>query len=87
MGLLLIHISTALFSLVMASVAVVVPSRPKLHLAYGLTAATLVSGSYLAYSSHAPLVQACMSGLVYLVIALSLSIAAHVRLVRQTASA
>jgi hypothetical protein len=78
--LLLIHISLALLSLVSATVALAVPSLRKIRLNYALAAGTLVSGTYLVMSAHAPLVSACSSGLVYVGFVAAMTMAAYRRL-------
>lgn len=81
--MLLLHISIALFSLVWTAVTWFAPSQTKLKTAYGLTAATLASGTYLVISLHQPLVHACMSGLLYLGVSLTGIVADSRKLARQ----
>jgi len=78
--LLLIHISLALMSLVVATSALKAPSLRKIRLNYGLAAGTLASGTYLVFTSHAPLASSCTSGLLYLGFAIGMTYAAHQRL-------
>jgi hypothetical protein len=63
--MLLFHILIALSSLAYATYAVVAPSQTKLNGTYGLLAATLVTGTYLAVSSPVHILQTCMTGLAY----------------------
>jgi hypothetical protein len=63
---LISHIVIALGSIVYATYLLVQPSQTKLNVTYYLVGATLASGTYLVVSQSANLVQACMSGLVYL---------------------
>lgn len=65
---LVIHILIALASIVASGWAFLVPSKAKLRTSYTLVAATLASGTYLVLSTHTPLTQACLTGLIYLAI-------------------
>jgi hypothetical protein len=78
--LLITHISIAILSLLATSYTFFVPSRAKLHTSYGLTAATIISGTYLVISTHSPLLSSCVTGLVYLGIVTAGLIAAHRKL-------
>ena len=78
--LLLIHVALALSSLAVATSALVAPSRFKIRTNYFLAAATLISGTFLVLQAHAPLVSACMSGLVYVSFVLAMTYAARRRL-------
>jgi hypothetical protein len=64
--ILLIHIVAALSSLVYATVLFMRPYRRGFYVNYGLITLTLVSGTYLVITTHAQLMQACGSGLAYL---------------------
>lgn len=64
--ILLIHISSALASLVLTTLLYVRPSQRKLFASYALTAGTLLSGTYIVASTNAHLLQACTTGLLYL---------------------
>lgn len=64
--LVILHVLSALISLVASTYLYFFPSRAKLFAVYGLATLTLVSGTYLAWSTKAHLAQACLSGLVYL---------------------
>lgn len=63
--ILLLHIVIALSSLVVAAIAYVSPKRSLLHISYMLVAMTILTGTYIAISSPAHMVQACVSGLIY----------------------
>jgi hypothetical protein len=65
---LLTHIAIALSSILFATFLYVKPSKNRFYGSYALVALTLISGTYLVLSMHANLVQACTSGLVYLLI-------------------
>jgi hypothetical protein len=78
--ILLTHITIAIFSIIYTGFAFFMPSPTKLRVSYGLVAATLASGTYLAVVSHANIIQACLTGLTYLGI-ISVGIAAmHYRM-------
>jgi hypothetical protein len=80
---LILHIAVALLSMVASGLAYFKPSHKKLHTSYSLVAATLVSGTYLVISSHSPLLESCLTGLLYLGIVFSGIIAAHYKLASQ----
>ena len=63
--IILIHITFALAGIVFSSFALFAPSPAKLKVILGLLAGTLTSGTYLVLSSHASLLQACLTGLLY----------------------
>jgi F0F1-type ATP synthase epsilon subunit len=71
--LVLIHVFIAFSSIAIATLSVVVPSQRILRANYVLIAATLLSGTFLVWQTHAPLVSACLSGIVYLTVAVSLT--------------
>ncbi len=75
--LVLIHIVIALSSLAQTTALFFSPTAAKFHLAYALIGGTLLSGTFLVISTHAPLIQACLSGLVYLSLASGGLILAH----------
>ena len=66
--ILLMHILIAVTSVVYTSLLLIWPSRTKLHISYTLIAATLTSGTILTVINPAHMLQACMSGLAYVVI-------------------
>jgi hypothetical protein len=65
--LVLFHVLTALASLIYSTYLLIWPSRAKLHIAYGLVAMTLASGTCLVWSTHTKVLPACTSGLAYTV--------------------
>ncbi len=76
--LVLIHVIIALSSLGLATHLFFSPSRRKFHVSYGLVAATLISGTYLVYTSGAHILQACTTGLLYLgLVFLAIAAARH----------
>lgn len=79
--IVLLHVLIALTSITYATYVYFRPSKQRLYAGYGLVAATLLSGTYLALSTHAALLSACTSGLLYLAIVGALLFAAA----RQTA--
>jgi hypothetical protein len=80
--LLVIHIAVAVTGLLMVTFAAAMPSVVKLRTTYGLVAATFVSGAYLVWQLHAPLVSSCLSGVLYLAAALGLTGVAQRRLAK-----
>lgn len=78
--LILLHVSSALGSVIIGGLAWLTPSVAKLRAVYGLIALTLASGSYLVWTMHAPMVQSCLSGVIYLAFVLFETFAARQRL-------
>lgn len=81
--ILIAHIIIALSSLIATTALAFAPSRLKMRLSGVLIALTLGSGTYLVISTHSPLLQSCISGLVYLGVALSGVGVGYYRLARQ----
>lgn len=77
--ILVAHILVALSSAVFTTYLLFVPSKTKFRISYALIAATLLSGTYLVISTHAALLQACMTGLAYLLALATLMAFAHRR--------
>jgi predicted ATPase len=77
---LIIHIIIALLSLVFSAYVFFSPSKSKLRMSYGLVAMTLISGTYLVISTHSPILSACTSGLIYLSVVMTATIAAQRKL-------
>lgn len=73
------HIVIALSSIVFASWMLVRPSTRKFHINYGFIAAVLTSGTYLVLITHATMLSACTSGLLYLSVIAVLSVVASRR--------
>jgi len=81
---LLVHIFIALSSVVYTSYLFFSPSRRHFYVSYGLVGATLASGTYLVITTHQPLLQSCVTGLVYIgIVLLGISLA-HSRLATET---
>ncbi len=66
--LILFHVLSALSSIVWTTVLIFKPSLNGFRTSYILIGTTLLSGTVLVISSHSGLLQACTSGLAYLVI-------------------
>jgi hypothetical protein len=69
--ILIAHIIIALSSICVTTALAFWPSPLKLRLSAGLIGLTLATGTYLVISMHSPLLSACMTGLIYLAVALS----------------
>lgn len=68
--LILIHVVIALSSLIYTGYLYFRPSKAGLSVSYSLIGATLTSGTYLIVSTHANLTSTCITGIIYLSIAL-----------------
>jgi predicted amidohydrolase len=80
MVLVILHVAAALSSIAYTTYLFVRPSAAKLHVTYGLVAATLASGTYLVLSKPVHILQTCMSGLLYIGVILVGIAAARYRL-------
>lgn len=65
---LLTHITIALLSVALSTYSFFQPTKTGLRVCYGLISATLISGTYLVFSTHSPLLEACSSGLIYVTV-------------------
>lgn len=63
--ILVLHIVIAISSFACATYLLVRPSKRMFTVHYSLIAATLASGTYIVFSTRAPMLSACMSGLAY----------------------
>ena len=63
---LLIHIVIALSSVGYTTYLYFSPSRRHFYTAYALVGSTLASGTYLVITTHSPLLESCLSGLIYI---------------------
>ncbi len=80
--IIILHIMSALVSLLMASYLLFKPSKRLFKTTNTLTVTTVASGTYLVWSRHSSILSACMAGLVYLsLISISLFLT-HARLNR-----
>ena len=75
--IVLLHVLIALGSIAFTTYLYFRPSKGRFYASYGLIGATLASGTYLVISTHAPLLSACMTGLLYLGVVLAGIAAAH----------
>ena len=64
--ILLLHIAIALSSIALSTYVYFQPSRATLYASYGLVGATFMSGFYMVMTNPVHLMQACVSGLIYL---------------------
>jgi hypothetical protein len=69
--LLLTHIIIALASIATTTYLAFAPSRGKFYASYALIGLTLITGTILVITLHAPMLKTCLSGLAYLAVALS----------------
>ena len=81
--ILLAHIAIAVSSLLFAGFVSFAPSVGRLRASYVLIGLTLTSGIYLVASTHAALLTACTSGLLYLGTVTIAAISAKHRLANQ----
>jgi hypothetical protein len=61
-----LHIAIALSSVIYTAYVYIAPSRAKLRGSYILTALTIATGTWLVVANPAHMVQACITGLLYL---------------------
>ena len=66
--IVLLHVLIAISSIVCATLGYARPTNSNLNISYALIAATLVSGFVLVVSQPAVMLQACVSGVVYITI-------------------
>ena len=78
--LILLHVILAISGLAYNSYLIFRPSKRKFYVSYVLVATTLVSGSYLVWSTHTPLRHVCVTGVAYLLFVTSTLIGANHRL-------
>lgn len=69
--LILAHVIIAFSSVAWTTYLCIRPSYHRFYAAYGLIAATLISGTYLVISTNSPLLSSCATGLAYLGIVLA----------------
>ena len=81
--IVVLHVLIALASIGYTTYLLFAPAKQKFNVAYCLVGATLASGTYLVISTHQPLLQSCVTGLIYLAVTTTGIVAAHYRLVRQ----
>ncbi len=64
--LILLHVIIAITSVLHTTYLYFYPSKAKLYTAYAFVSLTLVSGTYLVLVTRTHILQACVSGLVYI---------------------
>ena len=69
--LLISHIVIALVSVFYATFVFVAPTSRRLRVAYGWVGLTVASGTILVVKAHAPILQSCLTGLVFIGVSLS----------------
>ncbi|HXY18088.1 MAG TPA: hypothetical protein VEH48_01550 [Candidatus Nitrosopolaris sp.] len=74
-----VHVIIALLSIAYSSYLLFSPSRKGFFMTYALVAATIASGTYLAISTHTPILKACLAGLLYISVILVLVVNAQRR--------
>jgi len=82
--ILIFHIAVAISGIIASTLSAFSPSHKKIYVTYSLVGLTFVTGGYLVLSKPGHLVQSCMTGLVYLAVALSGVLTAHYRLSKQS---
>ncbi|MGH7237317.1 MAG: hypothetical protein ACREGF_02165 [Candidatus Saccharimonadales bacterium] len=63
---MIFHITVALASILYSTFLFIAPSKLKLYGAYSLVGLTIASGSFLVVNTHVRILQACITGLVYI---------------------
>jgi RsiW-degrading membrane proteinase PrsW (M82 family) len=81
--LVVFHVIIALFSILYSAYTFFSPSKQKINVSLCLVIATLISGTYLVFSTHANMASACTSGLTYLGIVTTALCFADYRLILQ----
>jgi hypothetical protein len=84
--LVLLHVLIALSGLIYTGYVYLSPSKHKIYGASALIAATLISGTVLVFATHASLISACMTGLLYLGITSIGLAAAYKKLAQESAN-
>ncbi|HET6747140.1 MAG TPA: hypothetical protein VFH06_03485 [Candidatus Saccharimonadales bacterium] len=78
--IVLLHVSIAVASLVLVTHTFFKPANKTLFASYGSILATLMSGLYLVLIEPARMPHTCEVGLIYLVIAVTMTLMARTRL-------
>lgn len=76
------HVLLALASLAYTTYLFALPRKASFRTHYSLVVLTVVSGIYLVLSTRTRMVEACMTGLVYLAVASTGTVLARVRLAK-----
>ena len=69
--MLFIHLSFALLSIVVTTIALFLPSKSKLLVSKALAVGTFVTGTILVVATQSSLLSACVSGISYLMVVAS----------------
>lgn len=77
--IILLHVSIALASIIIASYTFIHPTVRTLFVSYGLIFGTIASGTYFLITVPSHILQSCLMGLAYLTLVTIMTIAAHVR--------
>lgn len=83
--ILALHIAVAMAGILSSLIAFISPSKRKIQLSFIFSALTFASGTFLIINEPAHMVQACIMGIFYLGITLSLGIGARNKLAIETA--
>ena len=79
--IIVLHVGLAIGSLLYSTFVFFRPTWFGLRLSYGLIGAALASGTYLVFTTHAPLTQACLNGVAYMGATFSATLTARYKLV------
>jgi hypothetical protein len=82
--IILIHVVSAIVSLVLSTYCAIAPSKTKLVLNNIVSIATLISGAAVTVVRHVSLSQVCVSGLLYLVFTGAMLFVSHIKLAKET---
>lgn len=66
--IIVLHVLVAIASIILASYAMMFPTKSVLRSTYGLIGLTLASGTYLVVLHPGHLLQTCLTGLVYTIL-------------------
>jgi hypothetical protein len=80
---LLTHILIACTSIIFTTYLFIVPSKAKFIVHYSIIALTVMSGTYLVISTHANMLQSCVTGVVYVLAVTLGTIAARYKFIRE----
>ena len=78
--MVLFHIIFAVIGIGLSIFLLVAPSKPRLRTMYAVTGITIASGTYLVWQKHTHILQACVTGLLYLGFVSASIISAHTKL-------
>lgn len=81
--IVLLHVLIALISVAHATYTFFRPSQNKLHVSYGLIAATIGSGTALILATRGHMLESCTMGILYSAGVIVLSAKTHARLADQ----